>query len=270
MPAATTKLPVPLDISRPAPRSVVARRDARRPRVLRRARLSGGVTVLAIMAAVGLFLSVEAVEALRKTGVSFLTTAAWQPDRGEFGIAAVLTGDGADRARRRGHRPADVARHRPVHHPGAARTRSGRRSSPSSTSWPRSRASSTGSGACSSSRAWPSAWPAGCPPGCRGSRCSRSTGADPGSPLGQRDRLHRLDVHRRRGRVPDGHADPVLDHARGLLAGAGRRAGGGVRPRRHPLGDDPGRRPSRSRGAGSSAGRCSGSVGRWARRSPSS
>jgi phosphate transport system permease protein len=49
-----------------------------------------GLVVLAIMAAVGLFLTIEAAQALRETGTSFLTTSAWEPDRGEFGIAAVL------------------------------------------------------------------------------------------------------------------------------------------------------------------------------------
>ena len=44
------------------------------------------------MVAVGLFLSIEATQALVKTGASFLTTAKWQPDRGKFGIAAVLLG----------------------------------------------------------------------------------------------------------------------------------------------------------------------------------
>lgn len=51
-----------------------------------------GVAVLALMVAVGLFLSVQAAQALSRTGVSFLTTAAWEPDRGHFGIAAVLAG----------------------------------------------------------------------------------------------------------------------------------------------------------------------------------
>lgn len=73
-----------------SPRTVVALRGLG-DRIFYGGSLLSGITVLAIMAAVGLFLSVEAVEALRKTGVSFLTTAAWQPDRGEFGIAAVLT-----------------------------------------------------------------------------------------------------------------------------------------------------------------------------------
>jgi phosphate transport system permease protein len=51
-----------------------------------------GMFVLAIMVMVGLFLSIEASDALRSRGFSFLTTMEWQPDRGTFGIAAVLLG----------------------------------------------------------------------------------------------------------------------------------------------------------------------------------
>jgi len=52
-----------------------------------------GLVVLAIMVAVGLFLAIQATQALRVTGIwAFLTTSAWQPDRGVFGIAAVLLG----------------------------------------------------------------------------------------------------------------------------------------------------------------------------------
>lgn len=61
-------------------------------RLFRRGASVAGFTVLAIMAAVGLFLAIQAAQALRVTGFSFLTTAEWQPDRGQFGIAAVLTG----------------------------------------------------------------------------------------------------------------------------------------------------------------------------------
>lgn len=53
---------------------------------------SSGIVVLAIMAAVGIFLSIQATQALSKAGVGFLTTSEWQPDRAHFGIAAVLTG----------------------------------------------------------------------------------------------------------------------------------------------------------------------------------
>ncbi len=51
-----------------------------------------GATVLAIMLFVGLFLLLRAADAIGRAGWSFLTTAAWQPDGGSFGIAAMLTG----------------------------------------------------------------------------------------------------------------------------------------------------------------------------------
>jgi phosphate transport system permease protein len=52
-----------------------------------------GFIVLGIMVAVGLFLSIQAAQALRVTGLwGFISTSAWQPDRGVFGIAAVLVG----------------------------------------------------------------------------------------------------------------------------------------------------------------------------------
>ena len=86
----TTTIPPAVELPAPSPRSIVAPRGLG-DRIFYRGSLLSGVTVLAIMAAVGLFLSFEAVEALRRTGISFLTTSEWQPDRGEFGIAAVLT-----------------------------------------------------------------------------------------------------------------------------------------------------------------------------------
>jgi phosphate transport system permease protein len=51
-----------------------------------------GFLVLALMASVGIFLSYEALEALRVSGPSFLTTSKWEPDAGTsgFGIAAIL------------------------------------------------------------------------------------------------------------------------------------------------------------------------------------
>jgi phosphate transport system permease protein len=51
-----------------------------------------GLSVLAIMAAVGLLLLVRALQALKVAGFSFLTTSEWQPDAHRFGIAAVLLG----------------------------------------------------------------------------------------------------------------------------------------------------------------------------------
>ncbi|MFJ1652513.1 phosphate ABC transporter permease subunit PstC [Streptomyces sp. NPDC088337] len=61
-------------------------------RVFRLQLTATGVVVLAIMAAVGLFLLLRAGQALRVAKFSFFTTAAWQPDAHNFGIAAVLTG----------------------------------------------------------------------------------------------------------------------------------------------------------------------------------
>lgn len=61
-------------------------------RVFNRVALAAGLTVLVIMAAVGLFLGSDALDALRVAGLDFLTTAEWQPDRGEFGVAAVMLG----------------------------------------------------------------------------------------------------------------------------------------------------------------------------------
>jgi len=52
---------------------------------------SGGA-VLVIMALVGLFLGLRAFDAISESGFSFLTTQQWEPDGGEFGIAAVLSG----------------------------------------------------------------------------------------------------------------------------------------------------------------------------------
>ncbi|BCY05872.1 phosphate ABC transporter permease subunit PstC [Actinoplanes sp. L3-i22] len=52
----------------------------------------GGALVLLLMTLVGVFLLQKASRALNLAGWSFLTTEAWEPDSGKFGIAAVLTG----------------------------------------------------------------------------------------------------------------------------------------------------------------------------------
>jgi phosphate transport system permease protein len=52
----------------------------------------GGSMVLIIMILVGTFLAYRATRALHKAGWSFLTTQAWNPDGGSFGIAAVMVG----------------------------------------------------------------------------------------------------------------------------------------------------------------------------------
>ena len=51
-----------------------------------------GSSVLVIMGLVGIFLALRAAEALSKAGWGFFTTQAWEPDSGNFGIAAVLFG----------------------------------------------------------------------------------------------------------------------------------------------------------------------------------
>jgi phosphate transport system permease protein len=53
---------------------------------------SAGSSVLIIMALVGLFLTLRATEALGTVGFGFFTTQAWEPDSGNFGIAAVIAG----------------------------------------------------------------------------------------------------------------------------------------------------------------------------------
>jgi phosphate transport system permease protein len=53
---------------------------------------SGGSLVLVIMILVGTFLAYRATRALHTAGWSFLTTQAWNPDGGSFGIAAVMVG----------------------------------------------------------------------------------------------------------------------------------------------------------------------------------
>lgn len=51
---------------------------------------TSGVIVLSIMVAVGVFLAIQATDALRITGLSFFVTQPWQPAQGEYGIVAVL------------------------------------------------------------------------------------------------------------------------------------------------------------------------------------
>ncbi|MFD0343679.1 phosphate ABC transporter permease subunit PstC [Streptomyces sp. NPDC127117] len=76
---------------RDAPRRLYA--DPGLPdRVFRGVARGGGGLVLAVMLLVGGFLLHRAWQALSRAGWSFLTTEAWEPDAGRFGIAAVLVG----------------------------------------------------------------------------------------------------------------------------------------------------------------------------------
>ncbi|MGW1539960.1 phosphate ABC transporter permease subunit PstC [Streptomyces sp. NPDC002309] len=61
-------------------------------RLFRGTARGSGALVLAIMLLVGVFLTYRAYQALGVARWSFLSTAAWEPDSRNFGIAAVLTG----------------------------------------------------------------------------------------------------------------------------------------------------------------------------------
>jgi phosphate transport system permease protein len=60
-------------------------------RVFTRGTFTSGLIVLGIMGAVGFFLALQSTDALRKVGFGFVTTSVWEPDRGVFGIKAVIT-----------------------------------------------------------------------------------------------------------------------------------------------------------------------------------
>ncbi len=91
---ATTFLPPrPEDIAavEAEPRELTTTRSGS-DRVFRGGVTASGIAVLVIMALVGVFLTIRALQALSQAGFSFITTQAWEPDGGNFGIAAVLTG----------------------------------------------------------------------------------------------------------------------------------------------------------------------------------
>ena len=89
----TTSVDVVADVETPTPepRAIQVRRN-RGDRIFFGGASFSGMVVLSIMVAVGLFLGIQATQALVKTGTSFITTAEWQPARLEFGIAAVMLG----------------------------------------------------------------------------------------------------------------------------------------------------------------------------------
>jgi len=92
-PLTTTRSGPPPEPRAPEPRRLGAKKD-RGDQLFRGVSYLAGCSVLAIMAAVGLFLSIEAFQALKSQGFSFLTTAEWQPDVGQFGISSVILGTG--------------------------------------------------------------------------------------------------------------------------------------------------------------------------------
>ena len=85
------RAPGPISAEPEARRDLAAALDTG-DRIFRNVLKGSGVTVLGIMSLVGLFLTMRAASALKKAGFGFLTTQAWEPDSGHFGIAAVLIG----------------------------------------------------------------------------------------------------------------------------------------------------------------------------------
>ena len=75
----------------PEPRVLQVRRN-RGDRIFFGGASFSGIVVLSIMVAVGLFLGIQAMQALVKTGGAFFTRAEWQPASNQFGIAAILLG----------------------------------------------------------------------------------------------------------------------------------------------------------------------------------
>ena len=69
----------------------VTRRNAA-DRMFRTTATSAGALTLVLMAMIGLFLLAKSWDALHVSGLSFFTTAQWEPNGGVFGIAAVLLG----------------------------------------------------------------------------------------------------------------------------------------------------------------------------------
>jgi phosphate transport system permease protein len=88
---AYTFTPGPVPDVEDAPREVVET-IGRSDRIFRGIARGSGITVLAIMSMVGVFLALRAAEALSSAGTSFFTTQAWEPDAGNFGIAAIIVG----------------------------------------------------------------------------------------------------------------------------------------------------------------------------------
>lgn len=80
-----------VDAASDKPIPVVVNRD-RSDKNFRLIAVASGVAVLVIMSMVGVFLALRGTQALGVAGWGFLTTQAWEPDSGNFGIAAVIVG----------------------------------------------------------------------------------------------------------------------------------------------------------------------------------
>lgn len=78
--------------ARVAPRRALTSRRGFGDNLFRVGAHGGGILVLTIMTLVGLFLLLRGFEAIDDAGWRFLTTQRWEPNSGDFGIAAVLFG----------------------------------------------------------------------------------------------------------------------------------------------------------------------------------
>ena len=88
---AITTVPIKVTLEPDVPRVLKSRRD-RGDTIFHWSALATGWVVLAIMVGVGLFLFIEALDALRSAGFDFVTTPEWETFSGNFGIAAVMIG----------------------------------------------------------------------------------------------------------------------------------------------------------------------------------
>jgi len=88
----TTTLSAPPadDQSEGRPRRPVTAQPGTGDRVFRGLTRSGSLVVLAVFAAIGLFLAIKASSAIRVAKFHFLTTQAWEPDIHHFGIAGIM------------------------------------------------------------------------------------------------------------------------------------------------------------------------------------
>ncbi len=87
----TTVSPRPMDeVPVDRQRRTVTAKPGTGDRVFRGMTRSGSVVVLAVFAAIGLFLAIKASAAIRVDKLKFLTTQAWEPDIHHFGIAGIM------------------------------------------------------------------------------------------------------------------------------------------------------------------------------------
>jgi phosphate transport system permease protein len=82
-----TPTPTPSQTRRP-----LRARQGRADRVFLGLTRTSALVVLAVIVAVGVFLAIQAMPALRSAKFSFITTQAWEPDVHHFGIAGIMVG----------------------------------------------------------------------------------------------------------------------------------------------------------------------------------